>query len=361
MSAASDATVLICAGGTGGHVFPGLAVAGELRRRGVRVVWLGTPTGMEVRLVGDAGIEFHAVGVRGLRGKGALGLPVTLVRALRAVWGSLRLLRRIRPDVVLGMGGYVSGPCGLAAWLSRRPLVLHEQNAVPGLTNRLLRPLARLVLEAFPGSFGNRGARHVGNPVRESICAQPDPAARDRARTSLRVLVLGGSQGALALNTSVPGALSALSRDVPLEVCHQAGARSLEVARDAYRKAGLAVVPEAFIDDIGERYAWADVVICRAGAMTVSELAAVGVAAILVPFPFAVDDHQSANARYLSDGGAAVLMPQDRLSSESLCALLRELWSSAGRLREMAERARALARPDASRAVADACLEVAGA
>lgn len=361
MSALKDLRILICAGGTGGHVFPGLAVAGELRQRGVQVDWLGTETGMEVRLVGEAGIDFHAVAARGLRGKGLVALPVTLLRALGALWDSLEVLRRLRPDVVLGMGGYVSGPCGVAAWLSRRPLVLHEQNAIPGLTNRLLRPLARRVLEAFPGSFGEGRAEHVGNPVRADICAIEAPDRRLRRDGSFRILVLGGSQGALALNTGVPAALAVLAGTVPLEVCHQAGARGLEPARAAYAQAGLAVEPVAFIDDMAARYAWADVVICRAGAMTVSELAAAGVASVLVPFPFAVDDHQSANARFLSDRDAAVLLPQDQLDAAALARILAELHAPAERRVDMACRARALARPAAAAAVADACLEVARA
>jgi UDP-N-acetylglucosamine--N-acetylmuramyl-(pentapeptide) pyrophosphoryl-undecaprenol N-acetylglucosamine transferase len=356
--------VLICAGGTGGHVFPGLAVATELREQGVRVAWLGTAQGMEASVVRESGFEFHAVPVRGLRGKGLLRLPLTALRALLAVLACLRLLWRLRPDVVLGMGGYVSGPAGLAAWLIRRPLVIHEQNAVPGLTNRLLRPLARRVLEAFPGSFPGGRAVHTGNPVRASIRALPDPDQRARTRAgdeSLRVLVLGGSQGALALNESVPGALAELARRGPVEVVHQAGARHLEITRAAYAAAGLEVEPVAFIDDMAARYAWADVVICRAGAMTVSELAVVGVASILVPFPFAVDDHQSANARYLSDAGAALLLPQTRLSASVLAKLLGELAASRDRLLDMARAARALARPDAAHRVAALCMEVARA
>lgn len=352
-------TVLVMAGGTGGHVFPALAVAECLRRQGAHVEWLGSRGGMEARLVPGRGFPFHTMAVRGLRGSGVTGWLLAPARLLRAVVAAVRVLRRVRPAVVLGMGGYVSGPGGLAAWLLRRPLVIHEQNAIPGLTNRVLSRLAVAVLEAFPGSFpGAAGALHTGNPVRADIAALPPPAARlATPRNGFRLLVLGGSQGARALNETVPAALAMLAPRLALDVRHQAGERNLVRARDAYARHGLAVDPVPFIDDMAASYAWADLVLCRAGAMTVAELAAAGCAAVLVPFPHAVDDHQSANAHHLSDAGAAVLLPESELEPARLGALLEELAGARDRLLAMAESARRLAVPDADRRVARCCLE----
>lgn len=353
--------ILILAGGTGGHIFPALAVAEYLRARDHQVEWLGTPAGLEADIVPAAGIEIHWLTVRGLRGKGLAGWLLAPWRVLRAVWQARGILRRVRPAVVLGMGGFVSGPGGLAAWLSGRPLVVHEQNAVPGLTNKLLARLARRRLEAFPGSFAAaRRAEHVGNPVRDAITGMAPPEARDTGRHEpLRILVLGGSQGALALNRVVPDALGKLA-GVSVDVRHQTGRRTLQAAREAYAEAGVTARVEPFIDDMAEAYGWADLVICRAGAMTVAELAAAGVGSILVPFPSAVDDHQTANARYLADREAAVIVQQRDLSADYLARLLRDFADDRERLIAMAGRARAAAMPEAARQVAEICLTTAG-
>jgi UDP-N-acetylglucosamine--N-acetylmuramyl-(pentapeptide) pyrophosphoryl-undecaprenol N-acetylglucosamine transferase len=365
--------VLVMAGGTGGHVFPALAVAQCLRERGAEVQWLGASGGMESTLVPRYDFKFHGIAIRGLRGNGLLGWLSAPWRVLRALCAAFGVLRKVRADVVLGMGGFASGPGGLAAWLARRPLVIHEQNAVAGLTNRVLARFADRVLEAFPESFSaSIAARHTGNPVRASIAAVPAPAQRfaERERRhalaggvpgeiSLHLLVLGGSQGARVFNEVVPRALAALGTRVNIEVRHQAGERNLQHASRAYKELGLAVHPVAFIDDMATSYAWADLVLCRAGAMTICELAAAGAASILVPFPYAVDDHQSANARYLSEAGAAVLLPQQQLAPARLATMLEEFAHARARLLAMAEAARRRAITDASERVAQQCMEVA--
>lgn len=361
------ATILVMAGGTGGHVIPALALADALRARSHRVVWMGTAAGIEARLVPAAGYPVEWITVSGLRGKGALAWLVAPFKLLRALWQAQRVLARVAPAVVIGMGGFVSGPGGLAAWLARRPLLVHEQNAVPGTTNRILARVASRVFEAFPASFSNRTsftkAECVGNPVRAAIAALPAPRVRltDRAGR-VRLLVLGGSQGASALNAAVPRALTRLATAHPSmerpEVRHQAGARMVDEASAAYAAAGVAAEVVPFIDDMAAAYAWCDLVICRAGAMTVSEVAAAGVAAVFVPFPAAVDDHQTANARWLTDAGAAVLLPQAELDDARLAALLAELADRA-RLIEMGERARTLARTDAVPRLVAACEQLA--
>ncbi len=356
------ARVMVMAGGTGGHVYPALAVARLLRERGHEVAWMGAPDSFEARLVPDEGFVFHAVRVAGLRGKGwarRAGAPLMLGGALAR---ALAVLRRARPAAVLGMGGFVSGPGGVAARLLGRPLVIHEQNAVPGLTNRLLARIANRVLEAVPGSFpAARGARAVGNPVRAAIAALAPPQRRfaERGEAPLSLLVLGGSLGAEALNQVVPAALARVAARHPLRVRHQAGRGKAEATAQAYRAVGLEAEVDEFIDDMAAAYAGADLAICRAGALTIAELAAAGLGAVLVPYPHAVDDHQTANARGLAEAGAARLVAQAGLTVETLAEILDALFSS-GRegLSEMAGRARALARPDAARAVADACEEV---
>lgn len=355
--------ILLMAGGTGGHVYPALAVALSLKSRAREVVWLGTRLGIEARVVPAAGIPVEWVSVRGLRGKGALALLVAPVRLLRATLQSLSVMRRHRPAAVLGMGGFVTGPGGLAAWLTRCPLVIHEQNAVSGLTNRLLARLARVVLQAFPGSFSPHvHAETVGNPVRREIAELPDPAARFASRAGpLRVLVLGGSQGALALNRAVPAAIAQLRSDRRPLVRHQAGPRTLGAAREAYDKAAVEVELVPFIEDMADAYGWADLVICRAGALTVAELAAAGVGAIFVPFPAAVDDHQTANAAPLVAAGAAELLQERDLTEASLADLLQSLLSSRGQLLERALKARTQAKPGALARITDVCLELAGA
>ncbi|MBL8259774.1 MAG: undecaprenyldiphospho-muramoylpentapeptide beta-N-acetylglucosaminyltransferase, partial [Candidatus Competibacteraceae bacterium] len=311
--------VLIVAGGTGGHVFPALAVAERLRERGLPVVWMGTRRGLEATLVPKAGIPIEWVGVAALRGKGArraLTMPLILGRAL---WQAGAILRRLRPRVVLGMGGFASGPGGMAARSLGIPLVVHEQNAIAGLTNRWLARIADRVLEAFPSTFPSaRRALTVGNPVREQIAALPPPAERFAARAGQppRLLVVGGSQGALALNQLVPQALASLAERERPEVWHQAGGQLHAAAEAAYRESGVAARLTPFIEDMADAYGWADLVLCRAGALTVAELAAAGVGSILVPFPFAVDDHQTANARFLERGGAALIRQQAELTAE---------------------------------------------
>ena len=362
-SPAEVLTVLIAAGGTGGHVYPALAVAGVLRERGARVVWLGTRAGLEARAVPREGIELFTLRVSGVRGTGIGGWILAPVMLLGAVLQALWSIRAQRPKVVLGMGGYVSAPGALAARLLGLPLVIHEQNAVAGLVNRWLTRLATRTLEAFPGSFpGEPGAIHTGNPVRSEIAAIATPDLRLASRRGrLRILVLGGSQGARALNQVVPRAVARLGARGLVEVRHQAGSGAVQQTREGYACAGVEVEPEDYIDDIAGAYQWADLVVCRAGAMTVAELAAAGVASILVPFPFAADDHQMLNARYLAEAGAAVLLPQDELDPSRLDRLLTEFHAGRERLVAMGAAARRLSVEDAAKQVATHCLEVAHA
>ena len=347
---------MIMAGGTGGHVFPALAVADHLRALGWRVVWLGARTGMEATLVPKHGYEMAWVRFSGLRGKGLAAKLLLPLNLLVAFWQALRALRTQRPDVVLGMGGYIAFPGGMMAALLGRPLAIHEQNSVAGLANRVLAGVADHVLVAFPDAL--RNATFVGNPVREAIAQIAPPAARFAGRTgTLRVLVVGGSLGAAALNDMVPRALAQLPAQTRPIVTHQSGAKHVDELRANYARAGVEANAVAFIDDMARAYADADLTICRAGATTVAELAAAGVAAILVPFPFAVDDHQTTNARYLADAGAGVLVQQRDLTPDALAGMLRGF--SREQLLAMATKARALGKPDATRAVADACMELA--
>lgn len=358
-----EPSMLIMAGGTGGHVFPALAVAERLRARGAPVTWMGTRNGLEATLVPKAGIPVEWIEVSGLRGKGLgrkLRTPVMLGRAL---WQAGAILRRLRPRVVLGMGGFASGPGGMMARLLGIPLVVHEQNAIAGLTNRWLARFASQALEAFPDTFPSaRRAITVGNPVRAAIAALPPPEERWAGRDGRsRLLVLGGSQGALALNQLVPRAMALLGDAERPEVWHQAGGHLREAAATAYRDAGVTARLTPFIEDMAEAYGWADLVLCRAGALTVAELAATGVGAVLIPFPFAVDDHQTANARFLERGGAALIHQQTELNPERLAALLRDLLGDRAHLLDMARAARSLAKLDAAERVARACLEQAHA
>jgi UDP-N-acetylglucosamine--N-acetylmuramyl-(pentapeptide) pyrophosphoryl-undecaprenol N-acetylglucosamine transferase len=353
---------LIMAGGTGGHVFPALATARVLKRRGFEIVWLGTQRGIEARLVPAEGIPIEWLSVGGLRGKGVVTLLAAPFRLLVAISQALRAVRRHRPRVVLGAGGFASGPGGLAAWLLRRPLVVHEQNAVAGLTNRVLARLADRVLEGFPGSFGKHvRAERVGNPVRPEISAVAPPDRRYAGREGrARLLVFGGSQGSARLNAVVPAAIAELPAELRPEIIHQTGQHGLDETQAAYRSRGLDADVRAFIDDMASAYGWADLAVCRSGALTVAELAAAGVPAILVPFPAAVDDHQTRNAQYVVQEGAAVLMPESKLTPVSLAATLRGLLE-AGRpkLLEMAQAARRTAITDAHERLADACIAVA--
>jgi UDP-N-acetylglucosamine--N-acetylmuramyl-(pentapeptide) pyrophosphoryl-undecaprenol N-acetylglucosamine transferase len=349
------------AGGTGGHVFPALAVADALRARGAEVFWIGTRAGMEARLVPQHGIEIEWIGIEGVRGKGPRQLLAAPWRLLSALREAGAILRRRAPQAVIGMGGFVSGPGGLMARLLRLPLLIQEQNSVPGMTNQWLSRLADRVFEAFPGSFaGNRRAIASGNPVRAEIAALPAPAERFAGRTgAARLLVVGGSLGALALNETVPRALALLAPGARPQVRHQAGERTLEAARAAYAAAGVEAEVTPFIVDMAEAYGWADLVVCRSGALTVSELAAAGLPAVLVPFPHAVDDHQVGNGRYLSDAGAARLIIQRDLTPDGLAQILAELIGDPRKRLAMAEAARAKAKTDAADVIADACLELA--
>ena len=352
------APVLIMAGGTGGHIFPGLAVAEALAAAGVPVVWLGAAGGLETRLVPARGIALETVPVSGLRGKGLaarLRAPLMLLRAFAA---SLGVLRRVRPRSVLALGGYVAGPGGIAAWLLRRPLVVHEQNALAGFTNRALARRARHVLAGFAHALP--GAEWVGNPVRAAIAALPPPEVRLAARAGRpHLLVLGGSLGARALNRALPQALAQLVPALRPEVLHQCGARGVDEARAAYAEAGVAARVEPFIDDMAAAYAWADLAVCRAGALTIAELAAAGLGAILVPFPHAVDDHQTRNAEALVTAAAAQCVQERDLDPARLAGLLGDLLGDRARLLAMATAARTQARPDAAAAIARVCLEVA--
>lgn len=349
---------MIMAGGTGGHVFPALAVARVLRERGIPVVWLGVPDSMEARLVPANGFPIEWVRIAGIRGKGVLAWAMAPVRIAAAVYHCARIMRRVRPCAVLGAGGYVSGPGGIAAWLLSIPLLIHEQNAVAGMTNRWLSRLATQVLEAFPGSFRpGVHARTVGNPVRADIESLPAPAVRFAGRVGrARLLVFGGSQGAQRLNALVPQALARLDPSSRPQVRHQAGARGIEAARAAYLQCAVEAEVTPFIEDMAAAYAWADLALCRAGAMTIAELEAAGLGALLVPFPGAVDDHQTRNAEALAHAGAGRILQERELTAESLSAGLAELTADRPRMLKMAEAARSLRNVDAAERLADLCL-----
>jgi UDP-N-acetylglucosamine--N-acetylmuramyl-(pentapeptide) pyrophosphoryl-undecaprenol N-acetylglucosamine transferase len=349
-------TALIMAGGTGGHIFPGLAVAEALREGGWRVHWLGAPDSMESQLVPPRGFAFEPVQFGGVRGKGLQTLALLPLKLLRAFWQSLQVLRRVRPDVVLGLGGYITFPGGLMASLVGKPLVLHEQNSVAGLANKVLAKLAERVFTAFPQVLPQ--AHWVGNPLRSAFLAQPTPAERFAGRSGpLRLLVVGGSLGAKALNDIVPQALALLPADQRPQVTHQSGAKQIEALRAAYAAAGVQAELTPFIEDTASALAQADLVIARAGASTVSEIAAVGAAALFVPFPHAVDDHQTRNAQFLLQAGAAWLVPQDELSPQMLAERL--LAMRRADLLERAEKAYAQRKTNATREVVMACEELA--
>ena len=359
----TGAPVMIVAGGTGGHVFPALAVAEELRGRAQPVVWMGTRKGLEARVVPAAGIEMEWISIAGLRGRGAAAWLAAPFRISIAIVQALAAMRRRKPAVVLGMGGFVSGPGGVAAWLCRRPVLIHEQNAVAGTTNRLLSRIARRVFEAFPGSFPSGvAAELVGNPVRREILdlARRERAGNGRSGDAVHVLILGGSQGALVLNERVPEAIAKLPGSVSVEIWHQAG-RGLATARRGYAERGVEARVDAFVDDMAGAYAWADLAICRAGALTIAELAAAGLGAILVPFPHAVDDHQARNAGSFGSEGAGIVVPQREFTPRRLADELVALLERPGRVAAMGASAARLARPAAPADIADACLELAGA
>lgn len=351
--------VLILAGGTGGHVFPALAVAKHLHAHGVPILWLGTQRGLEARVVPAAGFEIEWVRIEGLRRQRFISWISLPLRLLIATWQAWRVIRRRKPQVTLAMGGFVSGPGGIAAWLTGTPLIVHEQNAVAGMTNRWLANIATRVLCGFPNAFGDRpGTQHVGNPVRKEIINLPLPKQRYSEHSgACRVLVIGGSQGAQVFNRVLPQAIAQLPPEARPEVWHQAGRTQHEQTQQDYDRAGVPARATAFIDDMAAAYAWADVVICRAGAMTLAELCAAGVAAILVPYPHATDDHQTANAQFIADRQAALFIPEIAFSVAHIGELLRGFAQARSGLLAMAERARSLAMPDATEQAARHCLE----
>lgn len=353
MTAHKTKPTLLMAGGTGGHIFPALALASLLEAQGEPVVWLGSSNSMEAQRVPEAGIPFYEISISGLRGKGAKTLLLAPFKLVASLWQAIKILRQVKPSRVIGFGGFASGPGGLAAWLLRIPLYIHEQNALPGMTNKSLALLAKRVFTAFPQAFaGNKKVTCIGNPVRENLLAVPAPTERYALREGpLQILVVGGSLGAQILNTSVPAALALLVKDqlpknqLPI-IRHQTGKNHAQTTQALYDE-----VPELadqlevtrFIEDMAEAFAWADLVICRAGALTIAELAVVGVASILVPFPFAVDDHQTHNARFLADAGAALLVPQPQLTAKFLAELISENLNNRHKLVAMAEKAHQLA------------------
>lgn len=350
---------LIMAGGTGGHVFPALAVAAALQQHDVDIVWIGTEKGIEAKLVPDAGHPLHFIHVQGLRGNGLLGWLLAPFKLIKAVCEALLIIKRVQPNVVLGLGGFASGPGGVAAWLLRKPLVIHEQNAIPGLTNRLLSKIAKRVLEGFDNSFVNiTNAQWVGNPVRASIEALATPKQRfnDRAG-ALRLLVLGGSLGAKTLNEIVPQALGLSAQKIAVK--HQCGERHLANCKTHYQQAEIIADITAFIDDMPAAYAWADLVVCRAGALTIAELSVAGVAALLVPFPYATDDHQTHNAAALVEAGAAYLLPEKTLTAEVLADKINHYMSDRARLLTMATAAQTQAKLATAEQISTICMELA--
>lgn len=346
--------ILIIAGGTGGHVMPALAIASELRSQGISVHWMGTQAGIETKLVRAQNIPINYIHMKNLRGRGMKGWVEAPVHILKALIESIKIIRKLQPKGVLSMGGYVSGPGSIAAWLCRCPLIIHEQNAIPGLTNRLLAPIASLIMTGFPKLFSRYAykTKYTGNPVRVSIINLNNKInVHLNLVRPLRLLILGGSLGAGILNQVIPQALGELKLSTRPEVWHQTGEKQLEQTREAYTKHAIQANVDSFIDDMAGAYAWADCVICRAGALTIAELAAAGLASILVPFPAAVDDHQTANAKYLTQNGAAILLLQDQLSSSYMSKLLTELLNDTNKLRAMGARAHSLAKPNATKEV----------
>lgn len=354
--------VMILAGGTGGHVFPALAVAKQIEQQSVPIVWVGTKRGIEAKLVPNAGYKIEWITVNGLRGKGFatyLLAPFKLALAsLQVTW----LLVKHRPCAVLGMGGFVAGPGGLIAALMRKPLIIHEQNAIAGLTNRLLAPFAKRILTGFPSTFVRNNVEVLGNPVRAEISQlQRQYQIADPADRPLRVLVFGGSLGAQVLNETVPAAMAKIMAERPVEmhpeIWHQTGEHKHKFTFEHYESQGVNCRVDTFIDDMQEAYAWADLVICRAGAITVAELSVAGVGAIFIPYPYAVDDHQTANAGALVNAGAALMIAEKQLTADSLAKVLQELLSNRTKLRSFAEAAETFAKPQAARDVAKVCIQ----
>lgn len=354
--------VLVMAGGTGGHVIPAISVARELMRKGYTVHWLGSVKGIENDLVPDAGYELHRISVTGLRGNGLLRTMLAPYQLMVALWQTLKVFIKVKPVMVLGMGGFASGPGGLMAVILRVPIVIHEQNAIPGMTNKILSNFAKYLLQAFDGAFSDRKQLHsVGNPVRSSIVRIPEPEERLKNRESeLNVLVVGGSLGAVAINNVLIETMASVPASMAINVRHQTGKRNYQDVKTGYQQAGVdSVKVSAFINDMAEAYQWADIVICRAGALTVSELMSAGVASILVPYPYAVDDHQTKNGMFLVNSGAAILIPQAEFNSEYLSQEFNKLLQSKDRILNMSIAARALAKPESAKTVANYCIEAA--
>ena len=351
--------VLIMAGGTGGHIFPGLAVADLLRQRDIPVRWLGAKGGMETQKVPAAGIDLDVVEITGLRGKGKMRWIRMPLMLIKAVWQARKLLEANRPGCAISFGGYAAAPGGIAAWTKGIPVVVHEQNRIPGLTNQLLTRFSRKILQGFPGTFPlETRAINCGNPVRSDVEAIEEPKKRFADRSSpVRILITGGSQGAQVLNQVIPEALARLPGYLSVEIRHQAGGNRLEEAQQAYATAGVSAKVEPFIDDMAEAYAWADLVICRSGALTVSELAAAGLGAVLVPFAHAVDDHQTRNAEYLSSAGAAIIISQKSMDAKTVANALAPIISDRNTLLSMAVAARSMTLPRAAEKVVEACSE----
>lgn len=355
--------ILIMAGGTGGHVYPALAVADYLREAGVPVMWLGTSEGIESRVVTVNGYELVTVTVSGIRGKGVMTFALAPFMIIKAIYQSLRIIIRIKPAAVLGMGGYVSGPGGIATFLAMRPLLIHEQNSVAGLTNRLLAPFAKVIMQGFPNAFkGKKNTVVTGNPVRNELrnITKPELRYSQRDEKKLKLLVLGGSQGARVLNETIPEAINHLPPETKLEVIHQCGKGHIEKTQALYsglnEKHNIKVLP--FIDDMLEVYTWADLVVCRSGAMTIAEICVVGLASILVPFRFAVDDHQTSNGKYLYDSGGALMISELDCSHKHLARLIDNFYKNPSALKEMACKSRMLAEPEAAENVGRVCMEV---
>lgn len=353
--------IMILAGGTGGHVFPALAVAKELRDYGIPVVWVGTDRGIEAKVVPNAGFELIKMSVQGLRRKGLaqyLRAPFIIARAM---WESLRILLHYKPTVLLGMGGFVSGPCALVGFIMRKPIIIHEQNAVLGLTNKILSPMSKIMFTGFPLHEKNKNAKFIGNPVRKELLNIESPEERFAKRSgNKRILIVGGSQGSSALNSIVPVAINLLKNTLAIDVWHQTGNREFKNVEDRYTKNQLSAKVNVFIDDIDQAYAWADLIICRSGAMTLAEIATVGVGSILVPYPYAVDDHQTANAKTLVTAQAAYLIAENELQADMLAKLLEEVMSDDSKLMAMASAAKRSAASEASKVLAQACIQLAG-
>lgn len=377
MTTTANNKILIMAGGTGGHVFPALSIAEALREKGVQVEWLGTRAGLEARVIGATDIPLHFISIAGLRGSSLLRKLLSPLVIGTAVLQSMFTVLRTKPGCVLGMGGFVTGPGGLAAWLLGTKVVIHEQNAIAGLSNQLLFPLATTVMEAFPGAFARKrdmtanrllktfirpeNTIVVGNPVRKDIAALGRADRPAPGHGKLRLLVIGGSLGAVAINDTVPAMLALMPADTRPEVIHQCGNRNLGTTEAAYQRHGIDldgdIRVQPFIDDMADAYGWADVIVARAGAMTVAEIAAAGIASVLIPYPYAVDDHQSANAAYLAEAGAAEVIPQAELDPARLLAAIDRIAGDRDALRRASENARRAGNPEATEKAAQLCLE----